>query len=143
MKNINKIIIKGLLAGLAMLLTSWFMSQILFTIHPQLEGEYRNMLLFRPWSDPLMSLIYVEPFILGMILAWIWSLVKGGIKGETIVMKGVNFGFVYWVLTIPGMIMSYGSFPLSLSMIIGWSVTILAQGIAAGIILSRLSVEVK
>jgi len=143
MKKTSKIIIKGLIVGLAMLLTSWFMGQILFTIHPQLEGEYRNMLLFRPGSDPLMSLIYVEPFILGMILAWIWSLVKGGIKGETIAMRGVNFGFAYWVLTIPGMIMSYGSFPLSLSMVISWSATILAQGIAAGIILSRLSVEVK
>jgi hypothetical protein len=143
MKKTNKIIIKGLIIGLAMLLTSWFMGQILFTIHPQLEGEYRNMLLFRPWSDPLMSLIYIEPFILGMILAWIWSLVKGEIKGETIAMRGVNFGFAYWVLTIPGMIMSYGSFPLSLSMVISWSATILAQGIVAGIVLSRFSEQFK
>ncbi|MCX6758597.1 MAG: hypothetical protein NTX14_02730 [Candidatus Nealsonbacteria bacterium] len=139
MKNTNKIIIRGLLAGLAMLLTSWFMGQILYGIHPQLEGEYRNALLFRPWSDPLMSLVFVEPFILGVILAWIWSLVKETIKGETEVMKGVNFGFAYWVLTIPGMIMSYGSFPVTLVMIIGWSVTILAQGIAAGMVLARLN----
>ncbi|HOX29876.1 MAG TPA: hypothetical protein P5080_02800 [Candidatus Paceibacterota bacterium] len=143
MTNRNKIFIKGLLVGLAMLATSWFMGQILFTIHPQLEGEYRNMLLFRQPSDPLMSLMYVEPFILGLILAWIWSLAKEAIKGETIVMKGVNFGFAYWLLTIPGMMMSYGCFPLSISMVISWSVTILAQGIVAGIILSRFSVPVK
>jgi hypothetical protein len=139
MKNATKIIIKGLLIGLAMLLTSWFAGQILYEIHPQLEGEYRNILLFRPFSDPLMSLMFVNPFLVGLILAWIWSLAKDAIKGETIVMKGVNFGFAYWVITIPGMIMSYCSFPLSLSMVISWSVTILAQAMVAGIILARLN----
>ncbi|MGZ5244555.1 MAG: hypothetical protein ACXWW0_11635, partial [Bacteroidia bacterium] len=72
----KKIILPGLLAGIVMLAVSLIFSWAMNFIAPGLQDEYRNPELFRPWSDPLMMLIFVHPFIVGIILAWVWDFVK-------------------------------------------------------------------
>ena len=86
-----------------------------------------------------MSLMYVEPIILGLVLAWIWDKVKGVVKGATAAQKAWNFGLVYWVLAIPGMVMSWASFPISLTMVFTWWVSILAQAFVGAWILAKLN----
>ncbi len=134
----KKILLSGLLAGVVMIIVALAIGQVLNFIVPSVEKEYHNQNLFRPWSDPLMSLMFVEPFILGIILAWIWSKVKDLIKHEAFWRRGVCFGFVYWVITIPGMIMSYSTFPISLIMTVSWSASIFVQAICAGLIFSKI-----
>ena len=133
-----KKIISGLLAGAAMLILGMLIGQVFQNLAPSLKAEYENPNLFRPWSDPIMSLYFFEPFVLGVILAWIWSLTKDIIKGENLTQKGFYFGLIYWATTIPGMIMSYSSFPLSITIVLSWSITGIFQSLCAGFIFSKM-----
>ena len=133
-----KKILSGLLAGAIMLIISLATGKCFQFLFPSIRLEYENPQLFRPWTDPLMSIYFLEPFVTGVILAWLWNIVKGNIKGNTLTEKGINFGFIYWVITIPGMLMSYSSFPLSPQLVFSWSATILAQAICAGLLFSKM-----
>ncbi len=129
--------IVGLFVGVIMVLIQIPLGQVFQAIFPSLKTEYENPALFRPWSDPLMSIMLVQPLLVGIILAWIWDLTKGIVKGNLLMEKGIYFGFVYWITTIPGMIMSYSSFPISIVMVISWSVTIFVQSLLAGVLFAR------
>ena len=128
----------GILAGALMLIIGIAVGQAFHFLYPALKTEYENQNLFRPWSDPIMSFYYAEPFLVGIILAWLWEYTKPIAKGETSLEKGFYFGLVYWVITLPGMLMSYSSFPVSLLLVISWSVTIFIQAICSGILFSKL-----
>ena len=135
----KKIIISGLLAGVAMLVVGLAAGYLLMLIFPSLAAEYSNTALFRPWSDPIMSLYFACPFLIGFILAWVWNKVKDVVGGVKWTAKGVRFGLAYWLVSIPGMIISYASFPLSLLMVATWTVSILLQALAAGLIYARMN----
>lgn len=128
----------GLMVGLIMLVIGMLVGQVFQSVFPSIKSEYENPALFRPWSDPLMSLMFVQPFFVAVILAWIWDLTKEVIRGNSLMEKGLSFGFIYWLLTIPGMIMSYSSFPVSFMLVISWTVTNFVQSLLSGIIFSRM-----
>lgn len=130
-------VVFGLLAGLAMLVAGMVVGQVFAFAFPGMAAEYNNPALFRPWSDPLMSLYYAVPFATGLILAWLWLNLKDKIKETDALKKGAFFGIVYWIITIPGMAMSYSSFPVSLVMVESWSVSILVQAVCAGLIFAK------
>jgi membrane protease YdiL (CAAX protease family) len=134
----KKIILSGLLIGLINFIASMAVSKIFGVIFPSIAVEYQNTNLFRPWSDPLMLLFFVYPFLMGIIFAWFWNKTKN-IFGEN--MKGgINFGITYWIIaTIPGMFITYSSMPYSLLMIISWLAGGLVSALLAGIILVKLS----
>jgi hypothetical protein len=135
----KKILIPGLVVGLLILIVGMVVGQIFTIISPSLEIEYENANLFRPWSDPLMSIYFAYPFILGIVLAWIWDKTKVLIEESNLWKRGTYFGFAYWLVTIPGMIITYSSFPVSLLMVISWSISVLLQAVCAGIIYARLN----
>ncbi len=128
----------GLLAGVIMLIIGMLTGQIFQFFFPSIKTEYTNQNLFRPWSDPLMTSCLAEPFLVGIILAWIWSMTKGIVKGNSQIEKVLYFGLIFWVTTIPGMWMSYGSFPISFILTISWSITILLQVFCAGLLFSKI-----
>ena len=130
--------ISSLVVGAILLLVGMLIGQLFQIVAPSIKSEYMNPGLFRPWSDPLMSLMYVEPFVIGFILVWLWDKTNTLFKGDTSLEKGLKFGFAYWFITIPGMIMSYSSFPVSLLLVISWSVSGLIQILGAGIYLSKV-----
>jgi hypothetical protein len=135
----KKIIISGLLAGVAMLVVGFGIGHVCGLVFPSLTAQYNNTDLFRAQSDPMMSLFFVHPFILGLILAWVWAKVKGVMKGAGWAAKGIRFGLAYWVVSIPGMVISYAGFPLSLLMVATWSVSILLEALAAGLIYAAMN----
>ena len=63
----KKILLSGLLAGLAMVVVGVILNTIWQKIFPGLQAEYQTA-LFRPWSDPIMSLVFVV-FIIIIIIA--------------------------------------------------------------------------
>jgi hypothetical protein len=134
----KKIVIVGLLGGLIMLAIGMLTSPIFQALAPSLKTEYENPSLFRPWSDPLMSLYFVHPFLLSIILAWIWSRVRTIFMTESNTEKGLLFGLIVWVATsIPGMLMSYASFPISLPMILSWTTSGFLELIGLGFFFSK------
>jgi membrane protease YdiL (CAAX protease family) len=96
-----------------MLIIGVLVGQAFHFLYPTLKTEYENQNLFRPWNDPIMSFYYAELFLVGIILAWIWEFTKSIAKGENPLEKGFYFGLIYWVITLPGMLMSCSSFPVS------------------------------
>jgi hypothetical protein len=106
---------------------------------PQLASEYENPALFRPWSDPLMSLFFLYPFILAVALTFVWMKTKPLFSGKTRREKAIRFGVTYWLLTNSmGMLISYSTFPISLAMVISWSLSSLLVTLAgAWVIVTR------
>jgi hypothetical protein len=85
-----------------------------------------------------MLLFFVHPFLLGIILAWVWSKVNTVVTGDTDVTKGVNFGVAVWlVATVPGMLISYSSFPISFLMILSWTLSAFMELIIMGILFAK------
>jgi hypothetical protein len=112
--------------------------QIFQLFVPSLEAEYHNANLFRPWSDPIMMLYFVYPFLLGIILAWIWENTKVIVKAETDLKKGIYFGSIFWLASsVPGMLMSYASFQLSFMIILSWSLGGLVELLCLGFLFSK------
>jgi len=135
----KKIVVPGLVAGLAILIVGLIVGQIFNVAFPSIMAEYQNTSLYRPFDDPLMITYWPQPFILGVILAWIWNMTKMLLPGDKACPRGCRFGLIYWAVTIPGMIMSYASFPISVLMVFSWSITILAQSLTAGFILALMN----
>ena len=135
----KKFIVPGLVAGVVMLIVGMLVGQLLHMIFPQLIAEYQNPNLFRPWDDPLMSIYFAHPFIVALALAWVWGKVKGLISGS-LGSKATHFALGYWVVaTIPGMVISYASFPLSLLIICTWTISSLVQAICAGLVFAKMN----
>lgn len=121
-----------------MLATGLLVGQVFNVLIPSLTEEYKNENLFRAWTDPVMSLYFVHPFVLGLIMAWIWSYIRPLLPGRP-ASAGLVFGLIYMVTIIPGMLMSFSSFPLSAAMVISWLVSGLAEGLVAGWVLAYLN----
>ena len=130
----KKIVTIGLLAGVVMLITTMVLNWLFGVLFPSLEVEYKNSALFRPWSDPLMSYIFVHPFIVGIILSWVWDKTKGLFKERDIFWRCCQFAVTYWLITLPGMFVTYSTFPVSLVMVLSWSLSGLAQVVVAGLV---------
>lgn len=138
--NWGKIIKVGLAGGLAMFVLSMVMGKITGVLFPSLMVEYTNPSLFRPWSDPLMSLYFLYPFVQGFVVAFVWEMFKELCSEKDWVKKGICFGFVFWLLTnITGMLISYSTFPVSFLMIVSWSLSSLVQLLGAGLVNAKMN----
>jgi hypothetical protein len=135
----KRIFVYGLMAGLAMLVAGMGVSQVFTMMLPGLEAEYQNEYLFRPWSDPAMLLYFVHPFIIGIILAWFWEKTKVVFPASSAFVNGLQFALAYWAFSLGGMLMSYSSFPISLTMIGSWTAGLLVEAIVVGVLLSLLN----
>ncbi len=135
-----KFLLQGLLAGVGIFVISIAVSFFSQLIMPTITSEYTNQNVFRPWTDPLMSLFYVYPFVLGVLLSVMWDKTKKLLTDKEYYMRGLKFGFWYWVASsIAGMFITYSSFQVSLPLVISWSVGGLFEAIAAGLIFSKVN----
>lgn len=134
----KKIIFPGIIIGVVTLAIGMLISY-LFMLSPVVNADYYNASLMRPWSDPIMCLFFLYPFIQGIALAWAWSKSKGLFKGN-VKQRGMRFGLAIWIIaTIPGMLVTYSSFKLSLLTVLSWTLSGLISLIAAGCILARMN----
>ncbi|MFH1199936.1 MAG: hypothetical protein V1708_02625 [Candidatus Micrarchaeota archaeon] len=134
-----KVFRTGLVAGLVMLVVSFALMSLWSALFPSITGEYANLFLFRPWGDPLMNLFFIQPFIVGIALAYVFEKVGPVFKQKDFVDRGMAFGFMIWVASgIPGMFATYTSFQVSEAMVFSWLAGGLVQMLAGGIVLARL-----
>jgi hypothetical protein len=136
----KKILISGIVAGITLLVLGIVVGTLFNLIFPSLVTEYMNPDLFRPWEDPLMMLFFLHPFILGLILSYVWDKSKSLLKSKDILGRAIPFGLTIWLITsIPGMFITYSSFLVSLPMVISWTINGLIYSIAAGIIFAKMN----
>jgi hypothetical protein len=139
MVECKKVIIAGIAAGIVMLIVSFGLMPVWDMIFPGLSAEYTDSGIFRPWDDPWMSYIFIQPFIMGMILAFVFNEVHPFKKMEWI-KRGLFYGFTFWALvTIPGMLVTYSSFLVSANMVISWTIDGLIGLLLAGIVVAKLA----
>lgn len=134
----KKIIGVGLLAGLAMTLAGVVINVVMNMVLPELNEAYKNSGLFRPWSDPRMMMFFLIPFFTGILLSWVWTKVKDLVKGITPGAKGLNYGLIYALTTLPGMFITYSSFNVSLAMVMSWTVSGIIEGIVACLLIAKV-----
>ena len=125
------IVKRGLIAGVAALVVGFGINWLAGVIFPSITQEYQNPNIFRPWTDPLMMAYFAHPFILGLVLAYLWDKLKAK--------DALEFAKLYFIIAaIPGMFVSYTSFQLSLLMILVWTVSGFLQAFVAGLVFARL-----
>jgi len=135
----KKVVFSGLVAGSLMLGVSLLLSLIISAIFPDSMAEYSNAAIFRQMDDPLMYYFFLHPFVMGIILSFIWLKVRGLINGERMT-KGLAYGFYVWLFFgVPGMLISISTFQVSPFLVGTWTVSILAQYLAAGVAISRMA----
>jgi hypothetical protein len=134
----KKVVISGLVAGVLMLCVSTILGLFFSTIFPDVMAEYSNSEIFRQMDDPLMCYMFLHPFVMGVILSFIWLKVRGLIDEEGL-KKGLVYGFFVWLFFgVPGMLMSISTFQVSTFIVGTWTVSVLAQDLAAGALFARM-----
>ncbi len=137
-KNFKKVFWPGLGAGVAILVIGMGVSFLMNAIFPSLMAQYENTALYRAWDDPIMSLFFVAPLVIGFVLAAIWDHVKKLFKG-TCWCRGFHFGLWFFLLAIPGMLYTYSSFQVSLGATLSWTFLNLVNGVVGGVVLAKLN----
>ena len=136
----KKILIPGLVAGFVMLVVAMAVGQLTSFALPSIAKEYENTNLFRLRTDPIMLLYFLYPFFLGVALAWVWDRTKGVIGEGSIWMRGGKFARTFWIVSaLPGILMSYSSFPISLALALSWLLSSIVQLLCAGYIYARMN----
>jgi hypothetical protein len=133
----KKIIISAIGCGVAGLAIMFILTPVFYAIFPLIEAEYTNP-LFRPMDNPWMSYIFLNPFVMGLIMAVLYPFVTNTFKIKELYKKGAHFGLLIWLLGIPGMLMTFSSFNLSAEIVISWTIQMLISYVAYGIIIAKI-----
>ena len=135
----KKLFRQGMLTGIPITIISVGSGYLLGLLFPSLAEQYNNTQLYRPWSEPAMWVIFIYPFFLGIALAWIWDKTKTLLKGNSS-SRAIRFAYAYWiVVVVPAMIMIYSCMPVSLPIILSWTVSGFLYGLIAGYIFVKLN----
>ncbi len=129
----KKVLLSGLLAGFVILLVNIGLCSLQMKFCPTLVSQYDNTNLYRSMKDPITTLFFVHPFLLAMILAFVWDKSKSLFTAKRFLSRGIQFGFVYFIIVIPGLFISYITSPYSIEMVISWAISVLLGALVAGI----------
>lgn len=122
---------RGLIAGIVILVVGQVLNFLGGMLVPGIMQEYQNTAIFRPWSDPLMMMFFGYPFILGVVLSYLWERLK---KPDEL-----EFAKLYFLIaTIPGMFITYTSFQVSLGLVILWTLTGFVEAYMAGWVFKKV-----
>jgi hypothetical protein len=134
----KKIITTSIVAAVAGFVVNMVIGYLFIFIVPELEGQYENELIFRPWSDPLMSLYFMHPVYMAFMLAWVWTKVRS-ILPEKQSVAAFNFAIIYWLIaTLPGIVISYSSFKISFAMSASWLIGAFFQTYVMSFLYSKM-----
>lgn len=118
--------------GIILLASNILMGFVLDAALPSLKAEYETP-AFRPWSDPIMSLFFAYPVVLGVLLSYVWFITRKSWK------SGLEFGIAFGLLmSVPMFIVNYSSFTFSTLMVGTWALMNFVNMIVAGLALERL-----
>ncbi len=134
MKNF---LIKGIVAGAALLALSYVALYLLVSFFPGMAELY---------YDPIFSfdgnkaiLYFMHPFIMSFALAWFWRRFKTLFHGP-FWWRGIEMGLVYGLIaTFPAMWIVFSSLAISLGMVITWLLYGVFQAIVVGVIFAKIS----
>lgn len=93
----------------------------------------------RPIEDPICSLFFAYPFVLGFAMAIAFQKFKGSFKSKGL-RRGQNFGIYVWLLAgLPSAFLVWSSMDYPLGFTLNSIIGSLIYLIAAGIVLEKVS----
>ncbi len=133
----NKLLIKGFVAGVILLIFSYLALYLVVTFFPRLAEEYYNP-VFSLEGDKTI-LYFIHPFILSFTLAWFWGRFKSLFTGP-FWWRGIEMGLVYGLIaTLPSMWITFSSLAVSISLVFTWFLYGVFQAIVVGIVYAKIS----
>jgi hypothetical protein len=139
MRNLIIVIATGIITVLVNMGTGSLFNALM----PGLEKSYENPCLFRSWSDPLMNLYWIVPFLNSALFVWIWKITYDTRARLNTIYPGVIYGLVFWIISIPGMIMTWSSFQIAGALVLSWTAGNLLSMLITGMIISRFGTASK
>lgn len=133
----KKIIIKGVVAGTALLVLSYLALQFVVNFLPGIAEQYYNP-VFDMEGDKSI-LYFIHPYIVSFALAWFWRRFKGLYHGP-FWWRGIELGLSYAVVAVlPSMWITFSAFAVSFPMVLTWFLYGLMQGIVVGVLYAKIS----
>ncbi|WP_344979247.1 hypothetical protein [Compostibacter hankyongensis] len=131
----KRIIISGLVAGIALLALSISGLYLSVWLFPDLSMQYFGP-AFNDRSGRYM-VYYTHPFVTGIVLSWFWNRFKSILTGSFIT-RGIEFGVVYALIaSLPSLWMVYSAMSVSLPLLSTWFIFGLLQGGISGMIFEK------
>jgi hypothetical protein len=131
----KKIFVSGIIAGFVLLI---------FCVIGLYASEWLLPELTKDYYTPVINagagrvIIYsVHPIVTGLALSWFWSKFKDSLTGSFF-SRGIEFGLIYAVIGIlPMLWLVYSPLNATLSMVAGWFLFWVFQGLVAGLVFEK------
>ncbi len=123
----------AIVVGIIVLVVNQILNALLNVVFPALHAEYAASTAFRAWGDPLMSLIFLYPFLIGALATYLWLRTRKSWKG------GADFGVVVGLfVAVPAFVTYYSNFLVSPLMVFSWALFAFVNVLVAGLSLEKL-----
>lgn len=131
----RKIFVSGIIAGFVLLVFCVIGLYVAAWLLPDMTKQYYEP-VFSASTDRII--IYsVHPIITGLALSWFWSRFKQALTGSFI-SRGIEFGLIYALIGIVPMLwLVYSPLNASLSMVVGFFIFWVFQGLVAGLVFEK------
>ena len=134
----KKIIVGGLLAGLAILVVGMIFGSLTADMYKMAPAN-----MFKPMEQNWFLQILVYDLALGFILAYVYSVIKSAIPGSGI-QKGLIFGLIIFLVgTVPWMGITYLTMNIRNKLILMWTLNGLANYLLAGAAIEVIDEKLK
>lgn len=103
-------------------------------VFPEIEQQYKNVSLFRPWPEWTSTYMKFHPFLYGPLFAVIFLALRKGATFPAGTRGGFLYGLgVFTVGSLPVFVLAFASFQVSLETIELWILQNVCQYIVAGV----------
>ena len=103
-------------------------------VAPNIEPQFGNAALFRPWTGWTSTYMALHPFGFGVVFTavFLWLRARSGVAGNW--QGGLAYGFgVFLVGSLPVYLLAFASFQVSSAVIVSWVLHSACQYILAGV----------
>jgi hypothetical protein len=133
----SQFVVASVLAGAALFGVGTAFHFLAPIVAPQLEAEYGNAALFRPWAGWTQTYMLAHPWLYGVLFAGGYvGLRASGANGLIGLRGGALYGLaVFAVGSLPVFALNFASFQVSTTLITSWALQSLCQYSLAGLAL--------
>jgi hypothetical protein len=137
-----KIIVSGIVfATIAQIIhTVESMATMDFYKDPTYSGVWSKVMMPAVGAPPMEFYIYsiIFSLITGIIYALIYTIIGKSITGKTVIMKGLYFGFILFLIEIPWSLTMYLLINIPTLLLAYWAVSGLIVNLIFGVIVAKL-----
>ncbi len=135
MMNTKKFLLGGIASGILILILGLAVSAIVATVLPYDAATLPGM---RAVTDPLMTLFFLYPFVLGFVATYVYGAVKGSFVGNYI-QRGKKFGLLFWLLAgLPSIFIVFTSMDYPIGFTVAQIIASVLYSLGAGMLIARI-----